>query len=155
VPRGARPRAVLAPPGHPTVDERGVAFPARLRADAQTLGHAGTEAFDEHVGTFDQTQRRRQPERMTQVEDDVAPGAFQQVVLGGRRFEGTDGRRSTRSTSAPISANSMAANGAGPIPASSSTRSPANGPDRASLGRVTQPKMAQPRQVRSRGRAIT
>ena len=63
VPGARRQRALLAPAGHPAVDERRVAGEAVLRPDAEPLGDAGTEALDEDVGPADQVEheRRRRP----------------------------------------------------------------------------------------------
>ena len=53
-------RTVLAPAGHPPVDQPRVAREAVGRPEAQPLGHAGPEALDEDVDS------------PTQVEHDVA-----------------------------------------------------------------------------------
>ena len=49
-------RTVLAPPGHARVDEPLVAGAARVGADAEALGDAGTEPFEQHVGLLAQPQ---------------------------------------------------------------------------------------------------
>ena len=46
--------AVLAPAGHPPVNEPGVAGSADLWAESESLGNAGTEAFDQDVGGLHQ-----------------------------------------------------------------------------------------------------
>lgn len=56
VPGGVRERAVLAPAGHPAVDEPRIAGVAVGGADAEPLGDSGAEALDEHVGPLDQVQ---------------------------------------------------------------------------------------------------
>ena len=43
-------RAVLAPAGHARVDEPRVAGAARVGTDAESLGDAGPEPFEQHVG---------------------------------------------------------------------------------------------------------
>ncbi len=56
VPGGPRERALLAPAGHPPVDERGVAGQRRLGSHAQPLGDAGAEALEEDVGPLDEVE---------------------------------------------------------------------------------------------------
>lgn len=53
-PLGERP--VLAPAGHPPVDEPGIAGETGVGADAETFGDARPVALDQDVGTFDQVQ---------------------------------------------------------------------------------------------------
>ena len=110
---------------------RGLTAAAVLRAEPEPLGDPGAEALEQHVGPRDQ------------VEHDlpgVAGASGRRRRCGGRgsarrrrwgrlQRPGRPGR-STRSTSAPRSASTIAANGAGPSPASSTTRRPASGPDR-------------------------
>ena len=47
-------RTVLAPAGHAAVHELGIALAHDVGADAEPLGHAGSEAFEEHVGALAQ-----------------------------------------------------------------------------------------------------
>ena len=49
-------RTVLAPTGHARVHEASVAGAARIGADAESLGDAGPEPFEQHVGLFAQPQ---------------------------------------------------------------------------------------------------
>src|SRR3546814_21109578 len=46
-----RERAILPPPGHPAIDQRRIFGPEALGAEPEPLPHAGTEAFDDHVGS--------------------------------------------------------------------------------------------------------
>ena len=50
------PRTGLPPSGHPAVDQTRVAGKARVGAQPQPLGHAGTHPLDEDVGLLDQPQ---------------------------------------------------------------------------------------------------
>ena len=49
---------VLAPAGHPPVDELGVAGEALVGADAEPLHHARAEALDQRVGALDEVEQR-------------------------------------------------------------------------------------------------
>ena len=70
-------RPVLAPAGHPAVDERGVAAQALLGADAEAFGDAGPVALDEDVGALDQVEYEAGPLGRLEVDDH---GAF--VAVG-------------------------------------------------------------------------
>jgi hypothetical protein len=69
-------RPVLAPAGHPPVDQRRPPGQARVRPEAQPLGDAGPEALDQGIGPLDQPQDRVPPLRVLQVDADraAAPG---------------------------------------------------------------------------------
>ena len=54
VPGLLRPRAILAPPGHPGVDQPRIAGHRHVGSEAETLGHPGPEAFEQHVRARDE-----------------------------------------------------------------------------------------------------
>ncbi len=56
VPGGVGERALLAPAGHPPVDELRVEGVARGGADAEPLGDPGAEALDQDVGALDEVE---------------------------------------------------------------------------------------------------
>ena len=58
-----RERTVLAPAGHPAVDEPRVAGEAVVRAQAEPLGDAGAVTLQEHVGALDEGERGRDGRR--------------------------------------------------------------------------------------------
>ena len=89
VPGRLAQRAVLAPAGHPAVDEGGVAGEAVVRTDAETLGDAGPEALEQHVGLLDEPQHGLDATRVLQVEGDRRPTAAEQVLLGARDLQAT------------------------------------------------------------------
>ena len=51
-----RERTVLAPAGHASVDEAGVARQAHVGPETEALGHPRAEALDQGVGLLDQAQ---------------------------------------------------------------------------------------------------
>jgi len=51
-----RPRPVLSPSGHTTVDEAGIAGETLIRAEAEALGHAGPPSLNEHVSRLEETE---------------------------------------------------------------------------------------------------
>ena len=63
--RGQRP--VLAPPGHPGVDQPGIAAQADLGPGAQALGHPRPEALDQHVGGVGEPKQRVEGAGVLQV----------------------------------------------------------------------------------------
>ncbi len=67
--------AVLAPAGHPPVDEPGIAGEADLRADAEPLGHTRAVALDEGVRSVGQREHRGHPGRILEVDGDGPPAA--------------------------------------------------------------------------------
>ncbi|OEV23531.1 hypothetical protein AN220_24090 [Streptomyces nanshensis] len=79
-PRGQR--SVLAPAGHPAVDQPGVAGQADIGADAEAFGDAGPEPLHEHVGAFDQGERRAGSGLLFEVQQHGALVAVGDVVLG-------------------------------------------------------------------------
>ena len=69
---GARgERAVLAPAGHPPVDQRRVARQAVGGAEAEPLGHAGAVPLDQHVGAGRQPEHHLGAARVLEVDDDA------------------------------------------------------------------------------------
>ena len=124
-------RPVLSPTRHPPVDEARVPGEALVGADAKAFGDARAEPLDQRVGTVDELEQGGSAVRVLEIDRDVA-SATQQDVGGRERrapARGPPGARSTRITSAPMSASSIAANGPGPMPASSMMRTPLSGPD--------------------------
>ena len=110
-----RERTLLAPARHAAVDEARIAREADVGAEAEPLHHAGPEALDQRVGLLDQTQHRVDALGLLQVDADRAPAARQEVEarLARDRRRCTLWARSTRSTSAPMSASIIAGEGPG------------------------------------------
>ena len=115
-PAAVRVRTLLAPPGHPPVHQLRVAGEAGVGADAEALHHAGAEALD----------AARRPARRGRAAVATPSGCLRSTATlrrprcirspsgpSWRRARPTCAR-STRITSAPRSASSMAANGPGP-----------------------------------------
>lgn len=75
-------RAVLAPAGHPSVDQLRVAGQALPGPDAETLGDARAVALDEDVGPFDQVEDAAGAVLGLQVDQYGALVAVGQVVRG-------------------------------------------------------------------------
>ena len=102
---------------------------------AEALGHAGAQALDEHVGGVRQPAHTLDALVGLEVGGDAGAGA----VEAGEADLGVPwaGGRSIRTTSAPSSARSIAAYGAGPMPASSTTVRPASGPRRWVMGKTS------------------
>ena len=129
VPRGAGRRAVLAPAGHPAVDEapaggpgsrRGRPRGARRHRVACPRGGGRTRATRSSTRrTSSGCLRSSATERLPRPSTSCSGGTTARAGPPGR---------SMRTTSAPRSASSMPANGAGPMPASSTTRRPVRGP---------------------------
>ena len=115
----------LAPAGHAAIDQARVARRHDVGAEAQPLHHARAEALDQRVGVGEQIEHLRDRRlRCLQVELDhraAAPGDRLRSLLARRTVE--------RTTSAPMSASIMPANGPGPMPANSTMRLPVSGPD--------------------------
>ena len=53
---GARARAVLAPAGHPAVDEGGLPGEAVVGPDTESLGDTGSHALEQQVGAGDEVE---------------------------------------------------------------------------------------------------
>ena len=79
-----RQRPVLAPAGHPPVDQRRVARPAVGRADAEPLGHAGPVPLDQRVGRGRQPPYHLGPARVLEVHHDPLLAPAGDVVLPAR-----------------------------------------------------------------------
>lgn len=89
VPRGLGQRAVLAPAGHPAVDQAGVALQAGVRAEPEPLHDAGPEALDEHVGAVGESQHRVACGGVLEVGGHRGPAAAQQHLgIGGGELPG-------------------------------------------------------------------
>ena len=144
----ARERAVLAPTGHARVHEPRVAGPARVGPDAEALGDAGPESFEQHVGAFAQPQHHlgaaacfrstptlRRPRSITEYGDTIPARDASSPVA-------TSVARSTRSTSAPRSESSMPANCTGPMFGSSTTPDARQRSQRAHAGQSLKPASA-------------
>ena len=78
--RGQRP--VLSPPGHPGVDQPGIAAQADVGPGAETLGHPGPEALEQHVGRVDEPQQRVDGTGVLEVQHGGPAAAVQQLKLG-------------------------------------------------------------------------
>ena len=78
--RGVRP--VLAPAGHPAVDEARRSRMALRRADAEAFGDAGPEALDEQVGARREVEAAGDVRGRLEVQRDRALAAPEQVLLG-------------------------------------------------------------------------
>jgi hypothetical protein len=82
---GLRQRPILAPAGDAPVDQPWIAREARLGAEPEPFGHAGTKAFDQRVGLFRQRQHDLDCLRLLEIEGDRAPAARHHVELGIER----------------------------------------------------------------------
>jgi len=78
--RGQRP--VLSPPGHPGVDQPGIAAQADVGPGAQALGHPRPEALEQHVGRVDEPEQRVDGAGVLQVQHRGPAAAVQQLLLG-------------------------------------------------------------------------
>src|SRR5690606_7318716 len=76
---GFRQQAVLAPTGHPAVDEPRVAGMALRRADTQPLGDSRPEPFDENVGHLDQAEDHPGGIRALEIRRDRLLASIQRV----------------------------------------------------------------------------
>ena len=82
VSRGRGQRPVLTPPGHPGVDQPGIAAQADLGPGAQALGHPRPETLEQHVGGIDEPQQRVDGAGMLQVKHRGPAAPVQQLMLG-------------------------------------------------------------------------
>jgi len=80
---GVAERALLAPAGHPPVDQLRVALQALLGADPEALGDAGAEALDEDVGLLDQAQDDLAARVALEVDGHGALGPVGHVLVQG------------------------------------------------------------------------
>ena len=86
-PAVVRERAVLAPAGHPAVDQPRVAGQAVVGAEPEPLGGAGAHALEQHVGVLDEREHGLDRLGALQVERDARPAAGEQVGLAGARAD--------------------------------------------------------------------
>ena len=63
-------RTLLAPAGHPAVDQSRVAGQTVLRPDPESLGHAGAEPLQHRVGSVHKRQHRLEPASRLEVDAD-------------------------------------------------------------------------------------
>ncbi len=85
VPGAIGQRAVLAPAGHAPVDEARIAFQRDVRAQAHALGHARTEALEQHVGLLDEPEHPLDIRRVLEVGlDDGAPAPLRALHESGQ-----------------------------------------------------------------------
>ena len=112
---GVGPRTVLAPPRHPPVHEAPIPRQTHVWSGTEALHHTGPKSFDECVGPLDEIEQHGDAIWLLEVDGDVASTAQRDVDVWrvGRRAAHALAR-STRITSAPMSASNMAANGPGP-----------------------------------------
>ena len=78
---GLRHRTVLAPSGHPPVDELGIAGEALVGTEAEALGDAGPVALDERVGLLDETQHELDALGVLEVDTDRPPPAVHRLEV--------------------------------------------------------------------------
>ncbi len=78
--RGVRPGTILTPPGHAAVDKRGTPGPAGIGTEAQTLHHAGSEAFDEHIRARDEIEHDLTTLIVSYVDDDAVASPSRHVT---------------------------------------------------------------------------
>src|SRR5439155_8310159 len=79
---GTGERAVLAPAGHPAVDEGRVGGVDLGGADAEAFGDAGAEALDQDLGPGRQAQHQIRGAGRLEVDGDRVPAAPEHVVPG-------------------------------------------------------------------------
>ena len=74
-------RAVLAPAGHPAVDEPGIAGQADVGPEPEPLGHPGAEALHQAVGAVDQVEDEGDPVGVLEVDRHRPATAVHQVPV--------------------------------------------------------------------------
>ena len=92
-PAALRQRAFLAPAGHAAIDQLWIAREHDVRAEAETLHHAGAEAFDQRVGAGEQVEHLRDGGLVLQIELDDLAAAHRdrlQVLAGADAVERHD-----------------------------------------------------------------
>src|SRR5262249_28811718 len=122
--------AVLAEAGHAAEHQPWVEPEEHIGAEAEPLHDARAEALmraSALAARRSTTLRPASAFTSTAIERRPRCSTSNLTSRPGRPRSATS-RRSTRITSAPMSASSMAANGAGPMPAISTMRYPARGP---------------------------
>ena len=78
--RGVRVRPVLSPARHATINQLGVVLEQRVRSEAELFQHAGTEAFDQHVGAASQGSTRRDADALFQIDSERDAAAIENRV---------------------------------------------------------------------------
>ena len=91
VPGAVGERAVLAPAGHPRVDQPRVAGESVVGADAEPLGDARAQPLDQHVGALHQPEDDVAAGRALEVDGDRGAAAVQRVPLRGHQLGATAG----------------------------------------------------------------
>lgn len=69
----------LSPTGRAAIDQTRIPFEASVRPQTQSLHDAGPEAFDQHVGRSDETERGLDGFGLLEIQAQMAPPAGQQV----------------------------------------------------------------------------
>ena len=77
-----RQRPILPPARHASVDQLRVPRHAVIRAQAQALGHAGPEAFEQRIRRLRQPQHRLHALGLFQIHTDGAPVAGKNIPRG-------------------------------------------------------------------------
>gem|GEM_PF-6735653 len=77
-------RSVLAPSGHPAIDEPWIAVRDRRRSKTQALHHAGPETLAQDVGALDQADRAFAIRLILEIEEDGCAPAARQIDAGSR-----------------------------------------------------------------------
>ena len=78
---GLRHRAVLAPPGHPAVDELGIAGETVVGTEPEPLGDAGPVALEERVRLLDEPEHELDALGILEVDTDRAPPAVERLEV--------------------------------------------------------------------------
>ena len=76
-----RQRTFLSPSRHASVNQAGIARETVVGAQAEPLGYAGPEAFDQCVGFLDQPQHGLNRFGPFEIERHRAPAAIEQAVF--------------------------------------------------------------------------
>jgi len=90
---GMRQRPFLSPSRHASVDQPRVTRETIVGSQAQPLGYAGTEAFDQRVRFLDQPQHGLDRFGPFEIERNRAPAAIEQAVFRIHRDARTRVRR--------------------------------------------------------------
>src|SRR5262249_58420200 len=78
---GARERPVLAPAGHPAVDEPRVAGQAGVGTEPQAFGRSGAKSLDQHVRLLHEIEDGGYAIGVLEVDRHTGPAAVEQVVV--------------------------------------------------------------------------
>ena len=110
------------------VDEPRIAGQHLVGTEAEPLQDAGPETLDQHVGVVEQAEQDLPALRRLEVDGDARPAAVERVLL--LRHEQSGAARPVHAHEVRTQFGEQHAGvGAGPRPASSTTRSPVNGPE--------------------------